>query len=208
LTAGVALAKPASQRRRNSNETVNNRGFTLIELMIVSAVLAILAMIALPKFGNLVDRSREAAMKGILGSLRSALTIYSADNEGLLPRVRFIGPNFGRGMYHLHGKYIDLSQMRFHLPRYVYIDAGMGVQSSRDVLSLYDPSAGGIYQLYNYDGTGLPGPSIHTGAPYPSYYSYHPNAWDPVLAADIAMYPSDASGGDLMDLSGRVWSQW
>lgn len=60
-------------------------GFTLIELMMVSAIIGMLAAIALPKFANLVLRSKEAAAKGALGSLRSAMTLYYADNEGLYP---------------------------------------------------------------------------------------------------------------------------
>ena len=61
------------------------KGFTLIELMMVVAIIGLLASIALPKFSNLIIRSKEAAVKGDLGSLRSALTIYYADNEGIFP---------------------------------------------------------------------------------------------------------------------------
>lgn len=57
----------------------SNRGFTLIELMIVVAIIAILAVVAIPKFGDLLNKSRESTVKGMLGTLRSALTIYYAD---------------------------------------------------------------------------------------------------------------------------------
>ena len=58
-------------------------GFTLIELMIVVAIIGLLAAIALPKFANLVTKAREATIKGKLGSLRSALSLYYADTAGL-----------------------------------------------------------------------------------------------------------------------------
>lgn len=60
-------------------------GFTLIELMIVVAIIGVLAAIALPKFADLVVKSKESAVKGSLGSVRSAVTIYYSDTEGVFP---------------------------------------------------------------------------------------------------------------------------
>lgn len=61
------------------------RGFTLIELMIVVAIIGILAAIAIPKFAELIRKSVEGSSKGNLGALRSALTIYYGDMEGTYP---------------------------------------------------------------------------------------------------------------------------
>ena len=60
-------------------------GFTLIELMIVVAIIGILAAIAIPKFADLITKSKESSAKGSLGSLRSAVSIYYSDNEGFFP---------------------------------------------------------------------------------------------------------------------------
>ena len=60
-------------------------GFTLIELMIVVAVIGILAAIAIPKFAELIRKSREGTTKGNLGALRGALSIYYGDMEGGYP---------------------------------------------------------------------------------------------------------------------------
>src|SRR3989442_6815513 len=60
-------------------------GFTLIELMIVVAIIGILAAIAIPKFANLIRKSSEGASKGNVGSIRSALSIYYGDMEGQYP---------------------------------------------------------------------------------------------------------------------------
>ena len=60
-------------------------GFTLIELMIVVAIIGILAAIAIPKFAELIRKSNEGASKGNLGSIRSALSIYYGDMEGVYP---------------------------------------------------------------------------------------------------------------------------
>lgn len=60
-------------------------GFTLIELMLVVAIIGLLAAIALPKFAQLVIRAKEAGVKGKLGTVRSAVSIYYANNEGRYP---------------------------------------------------------------------------------------------------------------------------
>ena len=61
------------------------KGFTLIELMIVVAIIGILAAIAIPKFSDLIDKSKEGATKGALSSVRAALRIYYVGHEGKFP---------------------------------------------------------------------------------------------------------------------------
>lgn len=64
---------------------MKKNGFTLIELMIVVAIIGILAAIAIPKFAELIKKSKEGALKGTLTSVRSALRVYYADNEAIYP---------------------------------------------------------------------------------------------------------------------------
>jgi general secretion pathway protein G len=47
--------------------------------MIVVAILGILAAVAIPKFSDLLIKSKESTVKGSLGSVRSALSIYYSD---------------------------------------------------------------------------------------------------------------------------------
>ena len=61
------------------------KGFTLIELMIVVAIIGILAAIAVPKFAQMLEKSREGATKGNLSAIRSAITIYYSEKEGTWP---------------------------------------------------------------------------------------------------------------------------
>ena len=61
------------------------QGFTLIELMIVVAIIGILSAIAIPKFADLIRKSNEGATKGNLGSIRSAMSIYYGEIEGWYP---------------------------------------------------------------------------------------------------------------------------
>lgn len=54
-------------------------------MMIVVAIVSLLSAVAIPRFSNMLGKSREAALKGKLGTLRSALSIYYADTEGIFP---------------------------------------------------------------------------------------------------------------------------
>ena len=60
-------------------------GFTLLELMIVIAIIGILTAIAIPQFARMAEKSKEAGTKGNLATLRSALAIYFGDNESVFP---------------------------------------------------------------------------------------------------------------------------
>jgi prepilin-type N-terminal cleavage/methylation domain-containing protein len=62
-----------------------SKGFTLIELMIVVAIIGILSAIAIPKFADLIRKSNEGSTKGNLGAVRSAVSIYYGELEGWFP---------------------------------------------------------------------------------------------------------------------------
>jgi len=58
---------------------VRERGFTLIELMIVMAIIATLLTIAVPRYYASLDRSKEAVLKENLYQMRDAIGKYYAD---------------------------------------------------------------------------------------------------------------------------------
>jgi general secretion pathway protein G len=60
------------------------RGFTLVELLITMAIIAMLLAVALPRYFNHLDRSRETILKQDLAVMRDAIDKYHAD-KGVYP---------------------------------------------------------------------------------------------------------------------------
>ena len=58
------------------------KGFTLIELMIVVAIIGILAAIAIPNFLRFQAKSKQSEAKTNLGGIFTAETAYNAEHDG------------------------------------------------------------------------------------------------------------------------------
>lgn len=65
----------------------NQKGLTLVELMIVVMIVGILAAFAVPNFMAMQNRKKDGATKGNMHTVQLAMEDWSVDHDGCYPRV-------------------------------------------------------------------------------------------------------------------------
>lgn len=98
---------------------MNNRGFTLLELLVVVLLVGILGAIALPQYFNVVERQRAMEAMGILAAIEKAQVRYYAVNDAYstdFSNIDFdLRSNKGNGNENVTGSSFDTEYFTYTL---------------------------------------------------------------------------------------------
>ena len=130
-----------SQRTRpcpvRSRSALRDRGFTLIEIMVVVVIIGLLASVIVPTVVSKVDEARVAKAKEDIQSLQTALTEYRLDNS--------VYPSTQQGLQALVKKPDDPSLTNWHGP---YIQRLVNDPWGHPYQYVYPGTHGMAYDLY------------------------------------------------------------
>ena len=127
----------------------NMQGFTLIELMIVVAIIAILAAIALPAYQDYVARAQATEALTATGGVRADIAVNYSENNTLAPTAAITA-----AATDLSGKYFTAGTSAVTAAGAVTVPFASGALSGQTMTITPTPSAAGG-QIARWTCTGL-----------------------------------------------------
>jgi prepilin-type N-terminal cleavage/methylation domain-containing protein len=77
-----------------TKQEANQKGFTLVELVIVMAILAVIASVAIPKYNGILAKSKTDANVANKTIIRQAAELYCAANQSALANIEALVPGY------------------------------------------------------------------------------------------------------------------
>jgi general secretion pathway protein G len=144
----IRAALPARARAGASARGLEfQRGFTLIEIMVVVVIIGLLAAVIVPNVVDKVDQARVSRAKQDIASLETALTMYRLDNSKY--------PTTDQGLTALVTQPTDPS-IRHWRPGGYLKRVGKDPWEN-DYVYVYPGTHGGDYDLYSLGADNQPG---------------------------------------------------
>jgi MSHA pilin protein MshA len=151
MAQGRAAIEHKARTRQELAMKRSNRGFTLIELVVVITILGILAAFAVPKFVALDTQARIATINGLAGSVKSAASLA----RGLAMATGITGVT---GTVAMEGAAVSLSN-NYPDPSTAGIASAVNSNNS---------ATGGDFTFTAGSGTATPATWTKNGAPTPA----------------------------------------
>jgi len=98
MLAATGTVPIATTKERNTTMRKFNKGFTLVEIMIVVAIIAILAAIAIPNFIAYRNESQGNACVGNMATIKTAAETYLTKHPGTAPTADNLVNSDGTGL--------------------------------------------------------------------------------------------------------------
>lgn len=126
------------------------KGFTMVELLLVLVILAVLAAIVVPKFTGRSEQARITAVRTQIAAFETSLDAFEVDNGFYPSELRFLveqpanAPNW-------HGPYMKEIPLDPWGNAYIYKSPGDYNQRSYDIMSMGpDGKVGGDDDITNW----------------------------------------------------------
>jgi general secretion pathway protein G len=96
LELSTKKTRPSRPLRDRRSLARSDRGFTLLELMVVASIIVVLAAIAVGRYDRTVIKAHEVVLKQDLRDMRKAINDYTNDKEAAPNSLDDLVPNYIR----------------------------------------------------------------------------------------------------------------
>ena len=129
------LLKRLSTLKINEHQSFIDKGFTLVELIVVVVIIGVLSSIAVPAFNNASDKAKQKEASAILASYVKAAQAFNAENTA--------APRYARDL----GQFVSITACRQGNGQYCKENNNAIVDiTNTGSTSWYTPS--GLYRIY------------------------------------------------------------